>query len=117
TFTAVGESAGEQEVAPVTQSRRRLPRGFSVSGAAPDVDAHGELVPVSADEDAIEFSWARQTARRVGTVVHEALERFSRDRLPAAAELPALRARFESRLQALGVDSEAARAGAERALA
>ena len=33
------------------------------------------------------------------------------------AELPRLRARLESRLQALGVEGEAARAGAERALA
>ena len=80
------------------------------------MQARGELVPMSADEDAIEFSWVRQTARRVGTVVHEALERFGRGVLAASSELPALRARLESRLQALGVDGEAARAGAERAL-
>jgi ATP-dependent helicase/nuclease subunit A len=116
TFNAVGQTEAETPPGPVTQSRRRLPRGFAVGGAPPDVQARGELVPVSADEDAIEFSWARQTARRVGTVVHEALERFSRGTLPAAAELLALRARLESRLQALGVEGEAALAGAERAL-
>jgi len=115
-FTAIGETAGEVPSTPIAQTRRRLPRGFVVTGAPPDVLARGELVPVSADDDAIEFSWARQTARRVGTVVHEALERFSRGNLPAATELPALRARLESRLQALGVEGAAARAGAERAL-
>ena len=82
----------------------------------PDVIARGELVPLGAEEEEIEFSWVRQTARRVGTVVHEALERFGRTSLPEAAELPQLRARLESRLQALGVEADAARAGAERAL-
>jgi ATP-dependent exoDNAse (exonuclease V) beta subunit len=67
------------------------------------------------DED-IEFSWVRQTARRVGTVVHEELERFARGPLPAAAELSARAARIESRLRTLGVETEGARAGAERAV-
>jgi ATP-dependent exoDNAse (exonuclease V) beta subunit len=52
----------------------------------------------------------------VGTVVHEALEKFGRTALPDVARLPALRTRIESRLQALGVEGEAAREGAERAL-
>jgi RecB family exonuclease len=52
----------------------------------------------------------------VGTVVHETLERFGRSVLPPTSELAKLRPRLESRLQALGVDGEAARAGAERAM-
>ena len=40
---------------------------------------------MAAEDDDIEFSWVRQTARRVGTVVHEALEHFGRGALPAAA--------------------------------
>ncbi|HKU88571.1 MAG TPA: PD-(D/E)XK nuclease family protein, partial [Steroidobacteraceae bacterium] len=47
---------------------------------------------------------------------HEALEKFGRTSLPDLAQLPALRPRLESRLQALGVEGEAAREGAERAL-
>jgi ATP-dependent exoDNAse (exonuclease V) beta subunit len=116
TMMPVGEADGEMIAPDISQTRRRLPRGYSPSGAPPDVQARGELLQASAEEDAIEFSWARQTARRVGTVVHEALERFARA-LPAAGDLPKLRARFESRLQALGVEGEAARTGAERALA
>ena len=49
-------------------------------------------------------------------MVHEALERFARGKLPDSDELPALRVRFASRLQALGVEGAAAQAGAERAL-
>ena len=70
----------------------------------------------SSEEEAIEFSWARQTARRIGTVVHEALERFGRDSPPGPGHWPALTLRLESRLQALGVAGDAAREGAERAL-
>ena len=66
--------------------------------------------PLRPSEDEIEFSWARQTARRVGTVVHEALERFGRAAdCPRVDDLPRMRARLESRLQALGVEARAAR--------
>jgi ATP-dependent helicase/nuclease subunit A len=116
-FESVGGELQDELVLPaVTQTRRRLPRQVPPWPIPPDVLARGELVPVNAEEDAIEFSWVRQTARRVGTVVHEALERFAHGKLPAEAELPALRARLESRLQALGVEVAAAQAGAERAV-
>ena len=98
------------------QTRRRLSRSYRHPQLPADVAARGELLTLGAEEDAIEFSWARQTARRVGTVVHEALERFARGKLPGVAELPAWRARLESRLAALGVEGAAAQAGAERAL-
>jgi ATP-dependent helicase/nuclease subunit A len=81
----------------------------------PDVMARGELVPLEAEED-IEFSWARQTARRVGTVVHETLERFGRSPPPALAQLPEWRPRLVSRLEALGIEPDRAREGAEVAL-
>ena len=113
----IGSGEPVDEVAPaVTQIRQRLVRRFVQPAAPADVAARGELVPLASDEEDIEFSWVRQTARRVGTVVHEALERFGRGPLPTAAELPALRARLESRLRSLGVDGEAARTGADRAL-
>jgi ATP-dependent exoDNAse (exonuclease V) beta subunit len=81
-----------------------------------DVSARGELPPTTSEQDEIEFSWARQTARRVGTVVHEVLQRFGNAELPALGDLPRMRARLESRLQALGVEPERARTGADRAL-
>jgi ATP-dependent exoDNAse (exonuclease V) beta subunit len=118
TFEAVGDPGDNAEVAPAaTQVRRRLPRRPAAIEIPADVLARGELVPFSADEEEIEFSWVRQTARRVGTVVHEALERFGRGGLPRLEDLPRLSARLESRLQALGVEAPAAARGAERALA
>jgi ATP-dependent exoDNAse (exonuclease V) beta subunit len=116
-FETIGGESQEEIVLPaITQQRRRLPRQLPSWPIPPDVLARGEFVPVNADEDAIEFSWVRQTARRVGTVVHEALERFAHGKLPGSEELPALRARLESRLEALGIEGAAAQAGAERAL-
>ena len=118
TFEAVGDGPSDIEVAPpATQMRKRLRRKTSPIVPPSDVLARGELVPLAAEQDEIEFSWVRQTARRVGTVVHEALERFGRAELPVPGDLVRLRARLESRLQALGVEQERAQAGAERALA
>jgi RecB family exonuclease len=78
--------------------------------------ARGELVPLSAEEEPVEFSWARQTARRLGTVVHETLERFGRVGMPSLDALPRLRPRLKSRLEALGVEPDRAQEGAELAL-
>ncbi|MDF3019539.1 MAG: hypothetical protein K0Q92_842 [Steroidobacteraceae bacterium] len=114
-FTVVGAPSSMEESITPPQARQRLPRQVPAATPPPDVLARGELVPLGAEED-IEFSWARQTARRVGTVVHEALERFGRGPLPSLAEVPALRARIISRLEALGVDPDSALDGAERAL-
>jgi hypothetical protein len=112
-----GVPVAEEEILPATtQVRQRLVRRFAPPAPPPDVTAGGDRAPMVPEEDTVEFSWVRQTARRVGTVVHEALERFGRDGLVPAHELPQLRARLESRLEALGVDGEAARSGAERAL-
>jgi ATP-dependent exoDNAse (exonuclease V) beta subunit len=49
-------------------------------------------------------------------VVHEVLQRFGNAELPALGDLPRMRVRLESRLQALGVEPERARTGADRAL-
>jgi len=112
-----GVPAAEEEILPATtQVRQRLVRRFAPPAPPPDVTAGGDRAPMIPEDDTVEFSWVRQTARRVGTVVHEALERFGRSGLVPAHELPQLRARLESRLEALGVDGEAARTGAERAL-
>jgi hypothetical protein len=49
-------------------------------------------------------------------VVHEALEIFGREGPPSADELPRMRTRLESRLLALGIETPAAKDGAEYAL-
>jgi ATP-dependent helicase/nuclease subunit A len=117
-FTGVGgDQPGEAEVEPVTaQTRMRLPRRPPQVAPPPDVFSRGEFVTLGTDEDEIEFSWARQTARRVGTVVHEALERIGRAGLPAMEELPRMLPRLESRLSALGIEAPAAKEGAAFAL-
>ncbi|HYJ40245.1 MAG TPA: UvrD-helicase domain-containing protein [Steroidobacteraceae bacterium] len=112
-----GDADSAEDVAPAaTQTRQRLRRQPAPLEPPADVRAQGQILPSIADQDEIEFSWARQTARRVGTVVHEALERFGRAGLPPADELPRMRARLESRLQALGIEKQAAKDGAEFAL-
>jgi ATP-dependent helicase/nuclease subunit A len=114
-FPAVGENASADPPPMPQQTRRRLPAQMPGITAPSDVLARGELVPVAAEDEPVEFSWARQTARRVGTVVHEALERFGRDGLPSLDALPRLRPRLVARLEALGVEPERAREGAELA--
>jgi ATP-dependent helicase/nuclease subunit A len=114
-LVAIGGETGE--VAPAaTQTRLRLPTVPPVVKPPADVVSRGELVPMGVEEENIEFSWARQTARRVGTVVHETLERIGRGALPSVDELPALRPRLISRLEALGIDGEQARESSEVAL-
>ena len=115
-FEVVGGERNEDSAPALPQTRQRLPWNWQEPTPPPDILARGELTTLGADEEAIEFSWARQTARRVGTVVHETLERFSHGTLPTAQELEGWRARIVSRLEALGVDEQGARDGAERAL-
>ncbi|HEU5136277.1 MAG TPA: UvrD-helicase domain-containing protein [Steroidobacteraceae bacterium] len=112
-----GDTDPNAEVLPaVTRKRQRLRRRVELPAAPPDVEAHGEILPSATEQDEIEFSWVRQTARRVGTVVHEALERFGREGLPPVADVVHMRARLESRLQALGIEAARAKEGAEFAL-
>jgi ATP-dependent helicase/nuclease subunit A len=115
-FEVIGAERNEEVAPALAQTRQRLPWNWQEPAPPPDVLARGELTTLGADEEAIEFSWARQTARRVGTVVHEMLEQFSRGALPAPGELESWRPRVISRLEALGVDEQGARDGADRAL-
>jgi ATP-dependent helicase/nuclease subunit A len=117
-FETVGdETALDASIEPAhSQVRKRLRLDAATVAAPPDVRAQGNLATSVIEQDEIEFSWVRQTARRVGTVVHEALERFGQGELPAPGDLSRLRARLESRLQALGIEPERASTGADRAL-
>jgi ATP-dependent helicase/nuclease subunit A len=109
----VGEE--EAQSAMPALPRRRLPVERRAPELWADIESRGAVVAPAAEEE-IEFSWARQSARRVGTVVHEALERFGSHGLPSVAQIELQRAWLESRLAALGLDAEAARAGAAQAL-
>ena len=79
------------------QSLRRLPAGWLLPAApaAARWDAPADAVQL---QDALEFSWAGETARHVGTVVHRWLQRIAEDGAAGwdepriAALVPAIRA-------------------------
>jgi ATP-dependent helicase/nuclease subunit A len=96
------------------QTRRRRPAATPDPVPPAAVVSRGEILQSAAEDEDLTFDWARQSARRVGTVVHEQLERFARGSGGAALPGPA---RLESRLRTLGLDANGARDGAQRALA
>jgi ATP-dependent exoDNAse (exonuclease V) beta subunit len=60
----------------------------------------------SAQDEPLEYRWAGQTARHVGTVVHRALETIAKSRrLPSTAEVSGWRVALEAQLASLGVAS------------
>jgi ATP-dependent helicase/nuclease subunit A len=64
-----------------------------------------------------EFSWVGETARHVGTVVHAALQRFSKlAALPAAAQIRAAAERYRHELARHGVPEKDLREATERVL-
>ena len=67
----------------------------------------------------VEFDWATETARHVGTVVHRELQRLARSgevALPGAEKFVALQARFVAELAELGVPQDRRQTAAVRAL-
>lgn len=102
------DSGDETEaVAPVI---RRLPAGWQPPPPAPGVavlpgpppDAGGETVQ-------LEFSWASETAKHIGTVVHRWLQTMAEEGLDAwtADRIAGLRGIFDRDLAALGVPASA----------
>ena len=62
-----------------------------------------------------EFDWASETSRRVGTLVHQELESWSRlGTLPEPAALRSRAGNFRRRLQASGVPEDRLEAAVER---
>lgn len=90
--------------APLVDRLRRLPAGFApapppapLRWEAPDEEAR--------DADAIEFSWARETARHVGSVAHRWLQRIAEDSMRGwdAARVRSLEGAFRRELERRGV--------------
>ena len=91
-------------VAPVDQSLRRLPAGWK----SPPLPATIQWFAGDALQTptaAIEFSWAGETARRVGTIVHRWLQRIAEDRLAGwdAARIQTIAPQIERALAAGGL--------------
>ena len=105
------------------------------SGVAPTIDQRLRRLPLdwclpplpkpagwlagpdsSSPREAIEFSWAGETARHVGTVVHRWLQRLAGDQLRGwdPERIAELRPAFQKQLAARGVPTDMQQQGAER---
>ncbi|HEX6692693.1 MAG TPA: 3'-5' exonuclease, partial [Burkholderiales bacterium] len=75
--------------------------------------------PEGRAEDQIEFSWAGETARHVGTVVHRWLQRIAQDEMKGwdAARIDSLKGRFSKDLERRGVPARELKASVERVAA
>jgi ATP-dependent exoDNAse (exonuclease V) beta subunit len=82
---------------------RRLPADYSLPAPPPPVK--WDAPPEGRDEEPIEFSWAGETARHVGTVVHRWLQRIAEDELKGwdVKRVESLRPHFLADLKRRGV--------------
>lgn len=115
------ESMEHADPAPVIdQTLRRLPAGWTRSAAPRRADWAPPQDPARA-QDNLEFSWAGETARHVGSVVHRWLQRIAEDGVTNwdASRIAALEPAIRHALAAQGVgehDIAAASARARQAL-
>ncbi len=72
------EEAVVEEVEPVGVALRRLPADFQAPAPHPSIASVADPDPDNLP-DSIEYSWASENARQVGTVVHDALMRIAED--------------------------------------
>jgi hypothetical protein len=70
--------------------------------------------PKASAQQPVEFDWATETARHVGTVVHRELQRIARDGAAGEAGAATTRRRYLEELAELGVPAERRQAAAER---
>jgi len=108
---------GDGEDAPATSRDpllRRLPSSWTGSAlpAAPSIDSR--LVPRAPATPTVEFDWATETARHVGTVVHRELQRIARSGDTLQADAVRLHERWANELAELGVPAPRRAAAVER---
>ena len=110
---APAAAIAEPERMPIHDVLHRLPAGFALPSAPTSVKW---LAPEEGREEAeIEFSWAGETARHVGTVVHRWLQRIADDELRGwdAERVGALKKRFAKELERHGVQPRDLKASTE----
>ncbi|OAI53856.1 hypothetical protein AYO46_00115 [Betaproteobacteria bacterium SCGC AG-212-J23] len=100
---APADAIAEPERMPIRDVLQRLPAGFAVPGAPTSVK--WSAPEDGRQEEEIEFSWAGETARHVGTVVHRWLQRIADDELREwdVKRVDALRKKFRTELERRGV--------------
>ena len=112
---AAGSGIASAPTAPTyDQSLRRLPNDWTFPIALPAVDWDQGTPP--AVEPAIEFSWAGETVRRIGVVVHRWLQRIADDALHGwnTARVRAIAPHIERELAGAGVSGEELKAARSR---
>ncbi|MBK8325204.1 MAG: UvrD-helicase domain-containing protein [Betaproteobacteria bacterium] len=103
-------------IAPASQSLRRLrPGSLDVVVAPPPVASAPKLDTVG---EPVEFSWAGETARHVGTVAHRWLQRIAQDGLSRwdTARIAALARRVSADLTQRGVPASERESASRRVL-
>ncbi|MEO7560605.1 MAG: UvrD-helicase domain-containing protein [Nitrosospira sp.] len=99
------EESGKEEKLLIDQSLRRLVSDWTLPAAPPPVrwNAQRQMIPVRGD---IEYSWAGETARHIGTIVHRWLRRIAEDGVESwsMARIQVLRDTFKRQLVACGMD-------------
>ena len=111
--------AVESEQAPESTREpplRRLPTDWEIGGTPRAPRIESQVLPRAAATPMVEFDWATETARHVGTVVHRELQRIARDRARSDPAEPRLRQRWEHELAELGVPPELRAASLARAV-
>ncbi|MBI4293606.1 MAG: UvrD-helicase domain-containing protein [Betaproteobacteria bacterium] len=113
-----GEGEGGGGVRPpgsVDQDLRRLPTEWSLPEIPPRCSWSPPKEPARV-QDAIEFSWAGETARHVGSVVHRWLQRIADDQMKgwSRARIGTMREAFRDELTARGVEEKELSAATER---
>ncbi|MGD9599871.1 MAG: UvrD-helicase domain-containing protein [Steroidobacteraceae bacterium] len=87
---------------PVTPPLLRLPASWRAA-TVEDRVAASDITVARESGTAPEFSWVRETARHIGTVVHRALEQWGRGQPPTAQAIEAARPGHRALLARLGV--------------
>ncbi len=100
------------------QSLRRIASGWQSPPAPPRLEWTPPADPARAG-DAIEFSWAGETARHIGSVVHRWLQRIADDGLKGwdPARVNAMKSVFRDELVASGLPADALEAATGRVAA
>jgi ATP-dependent exoDNAse (exonuclease V) beta subunit len=106
-LAALGAVESEQAPEAVREPPlRRLPAGWEIGVAPRAPRIESQVLPRAAATPTVEFDWATETARHVGTVVHRELQRVARDGAPCDPADPGIRRRWEYELAELGVPPE-----------
>ncbi len=100
------DSDGDDRPAPRPPAERRITADWQLT---PPPGIAAPPAPPAPEGQAIEYQWAGDVARHVGTLVHRWLERIARDGLArwSPQRLDGLRPRFRTALAALGIAPEA----------